>query len=205
MLKRSRNPGWIEVICGPMFSGKSLELIARVRVAQIAQQTVQVFKPIIDDRYVIEGVRSHNGQEVRAVPVQNPNELLSKIERDTMVVAIDEVQFFDEGIIDVCRRLAESGRRVIVAGLDQDFRGESFGQMAQLLALARDVTKLRAVCEVCRDPALTATRTQRLIGGKPVPYDSPIIQVGGKESYQARCPSCHRVPRNENQLELWEE
>ncbi len=184
--------GQIEVICGSMFSGKTEELIRRVRRAQIARQEVQVFKPALDDRYGVERVTSHNGVNVEAVSVANAREILDLIQPTTHVVAIDEAQFFDDEICDVCNRLTKSGRRVIVAGLDMDFRGEPFGPMPLLLAEAEKVDKLRAICVVC---GREASRTQRLINGQPATYADPVILVGAQEVYQARCRHCHQVPR----------
>jgi thymidine kinase len=184
--------GYIEVICGSMFSGKTEELIRRVRRAQIARQQVQVFKPALDDRYGIEHVTSHNGVNVEAVSVNTASDILDLIEPTTRVVAIDEAQFFDEAICDVCDRLTGRGMRVIVAGLDMDFRGEPFGPMPLLLARAEKVDKLRAICVVC---GREASRTQRLINGQPAAFEDPVIMVGAKEVYQARCRHCHQVPR----------
>jgi thymidine kinase len=183
--------GWIEVVCGSMFSGKTEELIRRVRRAKIARQKVQVFKPALDTRYGAEKVTSHNGLDTAAVPVKSTRTLLELVEPDTNVVAIDEVQFFDLDIVPVCRLLAEGGRRVIVAGLDMDFRGEPFGPMPLLMAEAEQVEKLQAICVVCGTPA---SRTQRLINGRPASYDDPIVLVGGSESYEARCRLHHEVP-----------
>jgi thymidine kinase len=184
--------GWIEVICGSMFSGKTEELIRRVRRAQIARQKVQVFKPAIDTRYAGREVASHNGMQVEAVPVESLVQLQALIEPDTTVVAIDEGQFFDAGLVDLCERLADEGIWVIVAGLDMDFRGEPFGPMPQLMARAERVDKLQAICVVCGGPA---SHTQRLIDGHPAAYDDPVILVGASEVYQARCRGCHVVPR----------
>ena len=184
--------GYIEVICGSMFSGKTEELIRRVRRAQIARQQVQVFKPALDDRYGIEHVTSHNGVNVEAVSVDRANDILDLVEPTTRVVAIDEAQFFDEAICAVCDTLTERGMRVIVAGLDMDFRGEPFGPMPLLLAQAEKVDKLRAICVVC---GREASRTQRLINGQPAAFEDPVIMVGAKEAYQARCRHCHQVPR----------
>jgi len=183
--------GWIEVICGSMFSGKTEELIRRVRRARIAKQNVQVFKPAIDTRYTVESVTSHNGLGVEAVPVQSAEEIERQIRSDTTVVAIDEVQFFGWEVTELCHRLADQGIRVICAGLDMDFRGEPFGPMPVLLAQAESVEKLQAICVMCGQPA---SRTQRLIDGQPAAYDDPIILVGGSESYEARCRKCHQVP-----------
>jgi len=183
--------GWIEVICGSMFSGKTEELIRRLRRAQIAKQNVQVFKPIIDDRYGTQRITSHNGLYVEALPVKDASTILDLVEPDTTVVAVDEVQFFDWEISRVCEELAGRGVRVIVAGLDMDFRGEPFGPMPVLMAEAEEVTKLQAICVTCGRPA---SRTQRLIDGKPASYDDPVIMVGASEVYEARCRHCHAVP-----------
>ena len=183
--------GWIEVICGSMFSGKTEELIRRIKRAQIARQKVQVFKPRIDTRYSNGQVASHNGMLHAALPVAGSEEIKTRIEPDTTVVAIDEVQFFDEGIVNLCRQLAHAGIRVIAAGLDLDFRGEPFGPMPRLMAEAEMVDKLQAICVVCGAPA---SRTQRLINGEPAAYEDPVIMVGAKENYEARCRHCHDVP-----------
>jgi len=184
--------GWIEVICGSMFSGKTEELIRRVRRAQIARQKVQVFKPRLDDRYQVEKVASHNGVHLDAVVVGEAKEILQLVDSGTDVVVIDEGQFFDWTIADVCNLLADNGRRVIIAGLDTDFRGEPFGPMPLLMAQAERVDKLQAICVVCGAPA---SRSQRLINGRPAFYDDPIIMVGADEVYEARCRHCHQVPR----------
>jgi len=183
--------GWIEVICGSMFSGKTEELIRRVRRAQIARQKVQVFKPAIDTRYARWEVASHNGMQVEAVPVEGTVQLQALIDPDTTVVALDEAQFFDDDVMALCGELANQGRRVIVAGLDMDFRGEPFGPMPQLMAQAERVDKLQAICVVCGGPA---SRTQRLINGHPAAYGDPVILVGASEVYEARCRGCHVVP-----------
>nr|WP_041808457.1 thymidine kinase [Evansella cellulosilytica] len=187
----TRREGWLEVVCGSMFSGKSEELIRRVRRAYYGRQKVQVFKPEIDNRYSEKEVVSHNGTKVYALPVKGAAMILELLEKDTQVVAIDEVQFFDLGVVEVVQELADEGIRVIVAGLDQDFRGEPFGCMPSLLALAETVTKLQAICLSCGSPA---SRTQRLINGEPASYDDPIILVGASESYEPRCRHCHEVP-----------
>lgn len=184
--------GSIEVVCGSMFSGKTDELIRRLRRAVIARQKVQVFKPSIDVRYAVEKVTSHAGADFEAIPVQNSDEIAGKLEADTTVVGVDEAQFFDEGIVEVTRQLAERGIRVIVAGLDTDFRAEPFGPMPTLMAVAEQVDKLQAICMVCGEPA---SRTQRLLDGKPARYDEPIVIVGASELYEARCRLHHQVPR----------
>ncbi len=175
-----------------MFSGKSEELIRRVKRSVIARRQVQVFKPIIDDRFGIEVVRSHDGDSFVARPVRTAREIPGLLEPETSVVAVDEVQFFDFGIVDVARALVEGGRRVICAGLDLDFRGEPFGPVPALLALAERVDKLEAICVVCGEPG---TRTQRIVNGTPADYDDPIIVIGAQEAYEARCRLCHEVPR----------
>lgn len=175
-----------------MFSGKTEELLRRIRRAEIARKKVQVFKPAIDNRYGLVRVASHNGvAREDAIVVAGAEAILDRVTPDTAVVAIDEVQFFDDGVCHVCDRLAGRGLRVIAAGLDQDFRGEPFGPISALMALAEYVDKLQAICVVC---GAAASRTQRLIDGKPARYDDPIILVGGSESYEARCRSCHEVP-----------
>jgi len=184
--------GWIEVICGSMFSGKTEELIRRVRRAQIARQKVQVFKPRLDDRYQFERVASHTGMQLDAIVVGGAREIPPLVAPDTTVVVIDEGQFFDWTIADVCDFLADNGRRVIIAGLDLDFRGEPFGPMPLLMAQAERVDKLQAICVVCGAPA---SRTQRLINGQPASYDDPVIMVGAEEVYEARCRHCHQVPK----------
>ena len=192
--------GWIEVICGSMFSGKTEELIRRVRRAQIARQRVQVFKPAMDTRYAKREVTSHNGMQVEAVPVESTARLRALIEMDTTVVALDEAQFFNDDIVALCEELAKRGVRVIVAGLDMDFRGEPFGPMPALMARAERVNKLQAICVVCGGPA---SHTQRLIDGQPAAYDDPVILVGASDVYEARCRGCHVVsnPSDGNDLE----
>ncbi|MDR6999381.1 thymidine kinase [Neobacillus niacini] len=188
-----KQSGWVEVICGSMFSGKSEELIRRVRRAQFAKQKIAVFKPKIDNRYSEQSVVSHNGSSFIAKSISHSIEILHHIEADVDIIAIDEVQFFDEGIVRIVQQLADSGHRVIVAGLDMDFRGEPFGQVPDLLAIAEHVTKLQAVCTVCGSPS---SRTQRLIDGLPASYHDPIILVGASEAYEPRCRHHHEVPKN---------
>ncbi len=173
-----------------MFSGKTEELIRRLRRALYARHSIQVFKHALDTRSELTEIRTHNGVLHEAVAVSTSKELLEKVEQTTDVVAIEEAQFFDEGIVDVCRRLADSGYEVIAAGLDMDFRGSPFGPMPVLLAEADEVVKLRAICARCgRD----ASRSQRLIDGHPAPTSAPTILVGAQESYEARCRHCHEV------------
>ncbi len=185
--------GWLEVIAGPMFSGKSEELIRRVKRVLIAGQKVRVFKPKLDDRYHASDVVSHDGERVRAEPVAGSSEMQSRLQgEDVQVVAVDEAQFFDDGLPELLEELAANGVRVIVAGLDMDFRGEPFGVMPTLMARAEFVEKLSAVCVRC---GRAATRTQRLVDGKPARYDEPVILVGAAEAYEPRCRACHEVPR----------
>jgi len=186
--------GWIEVICGSMFSGKTEELIRRLRRAQIARQKVQVFKHSIDRRYSETSIASHNGLQAKAIAVRDSEELCSLVEPDADVIAIDEVQFFDEDIAAACDALADQGKRVICAGLDMDFRGEPFGPMPPLLALAERVDKLQAICVVCGGPA---SHTQRLLDGDPACYEDPVVLVGADEVYEARCRGCHVVSHRE--------
>jgi thymidine kinase len=190
-MRHSYKGGWIEVICGSMFSGKTEELIRRIRRARIARQKIQVFKPALDKRFHAEQVSSHNGVRWEAVPVSQAREILDRLDPDTDVVALDEAQFFDWELSSVCSELAGRGLRVVLGGLDMDFRGEPFGPMPLLMAEAEEVTKLQAICVVCGAPA---SRTQRLIDGEPAAFDDPIILVGGSESYEARCRYCHEVP-----------
>ncbi|MEN2465348.1 thymidine kinase [Ornithinibacillus sp. FSL M8-0202] len=194
-----KQSGWLEVICGSMFSGKSEELIRRVRRATYANQKVQVFKPAIDNRYDDVAVVSHNGNSVTATPVDTSKDILENIQDGIEIVGIDEAQFFDDGIIDVAEQLADQGIRVIAAGLDRDFRGEPFGPMPVLMALAESVTKLNAICPICGSPA---SRTQRLINGQPASYNDPIILVGASESYEPRCRHHHDVPNRPMSSEM---
>ncbi len=189
--------GWIEVICGSMFSGKTEELIRRVRRAEIARQRVQVFKPRIDNRYDAMRVASHDGDQYGAEVIEDPREILEKLQPDTTVVAIDEAQFFDWSVADLARLLADRGHRVIITGLDLDFRGEPFGPMPLLMAEAEMVDKLHAICVKC---GAAASRTQRLINGAPANYTDPVILVGASEVYEARCRVCHEVPGRPNPL-----
>ena len=184
--------GWIEVVSGVMFSGKSEELLRRVRRALIAKKSVQVFKSHLDDRYGgVFQVSSHDGHEIDALPVSSSVQIAEQIRPESQVVAVDEAQFLDDGIVSVVNALADRGVRVIVAGTDMDFRGDPFGPMSKLLAIAERIDKLHAICVVCGD---LATRNQRLIDGKPAPAEGPTIQVGGSETYEARCRRCHEVP-----------
>ncbi len=184
--------GHVELICGSMFSGKSEELIRRVRRAQIARQNVLVFTNKIDVRYGEAQVASHSGANLNAVPIKSASEILERLDDSVNVVAIDEAQFFGWEITEVVAQLAQRGVRVILAGLDTDFRGEPFGPMPILMAQAEEVTKLNAICMVCGGPA---SRTQRLVNGEPAAYDDPLVVVGANEMYEARCRHHHQVPR----------
>lgn len=190
IMEYSKN-GSIEMIVGPMYAGKSEELIRRITRAQIAGLRVIAVKPKLDDRYSLNQIISHNGKRRDCIVVDNAEEIHNIIsEEEFDVLAVDEAQFLDEGIIQVCQRVADMGKRVICSGLDTDFRSEPFAVVAHLMAIAESVTKLTAICMVCKLPA---ARTQRLVNGYPAKYSDPIILVGAKESYEARCRSCHRV------------
>ncbi len=194
-------PGWIEVITGVMFSGKSEELIRRVRRAVIAKKQVQVFKSHLDARYAgLYSVTTHDGLTVEAEPIDSAEQIARGVRRGTEVVAVDEAQFLDDGIVAVAGSLADGGVRVILAGTDVDFRGLPFGAMPNLMCAAEVIDKLHAICVVCGGPA---TRNQRLVDGHPAPWNSPTIMVGGRESYEARCRHCHQVPKaDEDQAAL---
>lgn len=185
--------GSVEVITGSMFSGKTDEMIRRLRRATIARQKVQVFKPIIDNRYQVERVTSHAGTAFDAIPIAHVAEIFDHLDKETTVVAIDEAQFFDDVVISIVQDLASRDIRVIIAGLDTDFRGEPFGCMPELMAIAETVDKLQAICMICGEPA---SRTQRLVNNQPARYDDPIIIVGASEMYEARCRKHHEVPRS---------
>jgi thymidine kinase len=190
--------GTIEVICGSMFSGKTEELLRRVKRAQIARQKVQVFKPLIDNRYSVEHVQSHDANRVSSRAVENARDILRFVEDNTRIVGIDEVQFFDDTVVEAAQKLAFRGVRVIVAGLDMDFRGQPFGPIPKLLAIAEQITKLSAVCMVCGG---TASRSQRL--SAPAGTSDARVLVGGKELYEARCRFCHEPDLDQHsQVEL---
>jgi thymidine kinase len=176
--------GWIEVICGSMFSGKSEELIRRLRRAIIAKQRVQIFKPIIDSRSEAEIV-SHSEMRMPSLTVGSSDELLAHVDHRTEVIGIDEAQFFDDGIVEIAQRLADQGKRVIVAGLDKDFRGMPFGPIPSLMAVAEDVTKTLAICVRCGSPA---NNTQRLV------ESDELVVVGAQGVYEARCRRCFEPP-----------
>lgn len=185
MVVQPRGTGWVEVIAGPMFSGKTEELIRRLRRAQIAKQVVQVVKPSVDDRYSREDVVSHSEQRLQAAPVKSSMELRDRLSPRTQVLGIDEVQFFDDGIVELVEEVALDGVRVVVAGLDIDYRAEPFGPMPKLMCLAEYVTKLLAICVVCGNPA---ARNQRVAGG------AELVEVGATDRYEARCRACYVHP-----------
>lgn len=179
------NTGWIEVIAGCMFSGKTEELIRRLRRAQIAKQNVKIFKPEIDTRYSGNSIVSHNEQSLPSVIIKNINEVL-ELSKDAQVIGIDEGQFFSQDIVEVCNILANKGKRVIVAGLDQDYKGIPFEPMPQLLSIAEYITKTLAICVVCGNPA---DKTQRKTSS------SDRVVVGASDIYEARCRNCHYIPK----------
>ncbi len=182
--------GWLEVICGCMFAGKTEELIRRINVLSFANKKMLIFKPMIDNRYSNDEIVSHAGTKIKSIVVERSMDILDHLTDEVQVIAIDEVQFFDKDIVKVCDALADAGKRVMVAGLDKDFRGEPFGVMPELLTSAEFVTKLTAVCQRCGDPA---TRTQRLLDGKAANYNDPILLVGATDHYEPRCRHCHEV------------
>lgn len=184
--------GQLTVVCGSMYAGKSEELIRRARRALYAKKKVQVFKPLIDRRYDEEKVVTHMGVHHAARPVANVLEMRGLIEQETDCVCIEEVQFFDRSVVDLAVELADSGKEVVCAGLDQDFRRQPFGPMAELLSVADEVVKLRAICLVCGRPA---SHTQRLVDGKPAKWDDPTVLIGATESYEARCRDCFKIKR----------
>jgi thymidine kinase len=190
MMYHQYKAGWLEVISGCMFAGKTEELIRRINVLRFAKKNILVFKPAIDNRYSNTKVVSHAGSSVDSIVVAKSRDILDYVNDEVDVVAIDEVQFFDADIVAVCDQLALEGKRVMVAGLDMDFRGEPFNVMPILITCAEFVTKLTAVCTTCGAPA---TRTQRLVNGQAASYLDPIILVGASESYEARCRHCHIV------------
>ncbi|MCE4966920.1 thymidine kinase [Staphylococcus chromogenes] len=191
--------GWIECITGSMFSGKSEELIRRLRRGVYAKQKVIVFKPTIDDRYHKEKIVSHNGNAIEAINITEAKEIEQHDLSDVDIIGIDEIQFFDRTVVDIAQDLAKKGYRVITAGLDMDFKGEPFDPVPEMLAVSEHITKLQAVCAVC---GASSSRTQRLINGRPAKYDDPIIMVGANESYEPRCRAHHVIlPSDEKEEE----
>jgi thymidine kinase len=190
------NSGWVEIITGSMFSGKTEELLRRLRRAEIAGQSVAAFTPAIDDRYGEATLGSHAGRTWEATVIDTTAEGVSKIPsylNGEDVVAVDEANFFPGELVEVCQELADDDRRVVVSGTDQTYRGEPFEPIPQLMAVAEYVEKFQAICTQCGEPA---TRNQRLIEGEPAHYDDPTIMVGAEESYEARCRNCHVVERD---------
>lgn len=189
-MEQSRKNGWIEVICGPMFAGKSEEVIRRVKRLEYAKKNALVFKPKIDNRYSDSEIVSHSKLKTKSINIVKARDVLEYVDDKTDAVVIDEVQFLDDEIIQVIDELANRGIRVIVAGLDLDFKGEPFSNMPKILAMAEDITKLTAICVKCGAPA---TRTQRIVNGKPAKKSDPIVIVGASECYEPRCRHCHEV------------
>ena len=189
----NRKFGWIECICGSMFSGKSEELLRRIKRGVIAKQKVLLFKPSIDNRYDENRVSTHNGNSYDSISIEKSSDILNFV-KDTKydIIGIDEIQFFDNDIVKIINKLADDGIRVIVAGLDMDFKAEPFHPMPEIMAISEMVTKLQAVCNKCGEEA---SRSQRLINGKPAKYDDPIVVIGASESYEARCRHCHEIER----------
>ena len=189
----NRKFGWIECICGSMFSGKSEELLRRIKRGVIAKQKVLLFKPSIDNRYDENRVSTHNGNSYDSISIEKSSDILNFV-KDTNydIIGIDEIQFFDNDIVKIINKLADDGIRVIVAGLDMDFKAEPFHPMPEIMAISEMVTKLHAVGNKC---GKEASRSQRLINGKPAKYDDPIVVIGASESYEARCRHCHEIER----------
>ena len=189
----NRKFGWIECICGSMFSGKSEELLRRIKRGVIAKQKVLLFKPSIDNRYDENRVSTHNGNSYDSISIEKSSDILNFV-KDTKydIIGIDEIQFFDNDIVKIINKLADDGLRVIVAGLEMDFKAEPFHPMPEIMAISEMVTKLHAVCNKC---GKEASRSQRLINGKPAKYDDPVVVIGASESYEARCRHCHEIER----------
>lgn len=185
------NSASIEVIVGPMYAGKTEELIRRINRAKIAELKVLSFKPKIDNRYNSCSIVSHNGKEADCYVVETIEEMRAVMEKEKFdILSIDEVQFFPKGVVEFCQEVADAGKRVIVSGLDMDFKGKPFHIVPEMLAVAEHVSKLTAVCMKCKQPA---TRTQRIVNGRPAKASDPVVMVGAKESYEARCRKCHEV------------
>lgn len=192
MTQTGLKKGSIEIICGPMFSGKSEELMRRLRRLKIARKNILVFKPGVDTRRGVHLVTSHNGNQMGAVPVENPHLILDNVGQDIDIVGIDEAQFFSHELVNVVIELTDMGKHVILAGLNLDFRAVPFGPMPILMAIADNVTKLSAICMTCGGDAYFS---QRLVDGKPASYDDTLIKVGAEEAYQARCRSCYIIDK----------
>lgn len=183
-------PGWIEVVTGPMFAGKSEELIRRIKRLEYAKKEVLVFRPRIDNRYSLDEVVSHSNSRRKSIIIDSSNDILSYLKESTFAVVIDEIQFLDQGLVPLCEHLANIGIRVILGGLDSDFRGEPFSVTAEMISRAEYVTKLTAICVRCGSPA---TKTQRIVNGRPAHFLDPIVVVGASEAYEPRCRHCHEV------------
>ncbi|AME09437.1 MULTISPECIES: thymidine kinase [Gemella] len=189
----NRKFGWIECICGSMFSGKSEELLRRIKRGVIAKQKVLLFKPSIDNRYEEDKVSTHNGNSYKSISIDKAEEIFDYIKDEKYdIIGVDEIQFFDKSIVEIINKLADDGIRVIVAGLDMDFKAEPFYPMPEIMAISEMVTKLHAVCNKC---GKEASRSQRLINGKPARYDDPVVVIGASESYEARCRHCHEIEK----------
>ncbi len=186
------NKGWVEVICGPMFAGKTEEVIRRVRRLQYANKKVIIFKPQFDDRYSNSEIVSHNKNVVKAVEIDKAIDIFKYLTQDTDAIVVDEVQFLDNEIIDIIEFVADQGIRVIVAGLDKDFKGDPFGNMGEIIAKADLVEKLTSICSKCGQ---AATRSQRLLNGEPARYEDEVLLLGASESYEPRCRHCHEVDK----------
>jgi len=184
-----QHTGWIEVVCGSMFSGKTEELIRRMRRAVIARQKVEIFKPKVDNRYSSQDIVSHDKQKIKSTVIKKPDEIL-KVALEAQVVGIDEAQFFDNSLVRVCQTLANMRKRVIIAGLDQDYRGKPFGPIPHLLAVAEYITKTHAICVVCGNPANHTQRTTE---------DKERVVVGASDIYEARCRNCYHAPAEEEE------
>ena len=192
MAQKKNAKGSLEVICGSMFSGKTDELIRQITRAQFAQLNTLIFKHTLDDRKTIDYIHAHNGKKLKAIAIDNPLNITDFIFEEVDVVGIDEVQFFDQDIISIILDLVEMGKRVIVAGLDLDFRGNPFGSMPAILSIADSITKLSAVCILC---GKDAHYSQRLVNGKPASYNDPLVMTGAEEHYQARCRDCYEIDK----------
>ncbi|QWQ38202.1 thymidine kinase [Gemella sp. zg-570] len=189
-----RKTGWIECICGSMFSGKSEELIRRIKRGVIAKQKVLLFKPEIDNRYSKDKISTHNGNSYESISIKSSSEIYDYVKNKNYdIIGVDEVQFFDKDILKVINDLANNGVRVIVAGLDMDFKAEPFYPMPDIMAVSEIVTKLHAVCSKCGSEA---SLSQRLIDGTPAKYNDPVVVIGASESYEARCRHCHEIKRD---------
>jgi thymidine kinase len=189
-MAKSKKEGRIEIITGPMFAGKTEELLRRIRRQQYAKKNIVVFKPTIDDRYSMNEIVSHDKNRTKSVNILKAEEMYEHVDSEIDVVAIDEIQFLDDGVCEIIEQFAAQGIRVIVSGLDTDFRGEPFGFIPRILSKAESVVKLSAICVQCGAPG---TKTQRIVNGKPAKYHDPIVLIGASESYEARCRHCHRI------------